>query len=145
MAPIPRRNERAGPQTCLLCARGFFFANIDIRVAPECERPAAGYHRGVDVRLADKAGHDAPVIAVALITRTGNGATVNQPDQRLARCDPASVGVLSLIKADLVGLWRIDAVQTDPRVLYGYGISIGNSRDTCYCRGRGSNSRTCKQ
>ena len=29
MAPIPRSNECAGPQTCLLCARDLFLANID--------------------------------------------------------------------------------------------------------------------
>src|SRR5690606_39541445 len=71
MTPVPRRNERPRPQARLTGTRSLFLSNIDISIAQESERPAAGHHRCVDVGVADKAGHDAPVIAVDLVTAAG--------------------------------------------------------------------------
>jgi len=145
LTPIPWSNECARPQTRLLATRELFLTNIDIRVAPESERPATHHHRRVDVRLADKAGHDAPAITVGLIAGAGYRVALYQLGQRVARGDPARVGLFGGVDADLIGLRRINAVQPDLRAVHRDGVAIGNSRGACYCRGRCSNSRVCKQ
>lgn len=69
----------------------------------------------------------------------------NQPDQRLASGDPASVSLFGRVNADLISLRRINSVQPDPRARYCYRVAIRNSRDACYCRSRCGNSRANKQ
>ena len=127
LAPFPRRDDIARPDSTPRGPRLRFLVDVRLRVSPVRKGPALPDHPGVEVPSRDAACCHEPVVAVPISHFAHNALAADLARERLLRFTTARP-VMAPQPARLPVLGSIDAVQTNLRTVYFKAVPINGPR-----------------